>query len=708
MAPGDFAMRCPCCKNPWQLPASELPQGTAPPPPPPDSTCDDCTKSATEWEMRKGIFPENMELQADPGANFYEYANGGWIKNNPIPPEYSAWGAFHQLADQNLTITKSIVEEAAVASDDDIAKIVGDLWTCGMDTEAINAAGCTPIADLLSSINELLTTHSDPSQVTRVVATLHAQGVSALFGLSDAPDAKNSLHSIAQLHQGGLGLPDRDYYFDEDKAETRAKYIEHVARMLAMLPKLNQIDAAELTKVAGDVMAFETALAELHLTRTARRDPDLTYNIRTLAEVGEEAPGAVRWAEYFSEVGKAEPGPLNLDCPAFFTGMCRLVADLPAATLCAYLQWNVINHYAAYLWEEVDRADFEFFQKFLSGQAEMKPRWKRVLSVMNGQIGEAVGQLYVAKCFPPESKTKCLKIVNAVREVLERRLTEVAWMGDTTRVEALKKMAAFGVKIGYPDKWVDYSTLQLDRNGYGANVRRCEAFDFQRMLARLDVPVDRSRWLMAPQVVNAYYHPMLNEIVFPAAILQYPFFDPRSDDAVNFGAMGVVVGHEMTHGYDDKGRKYDFEGNLRDWWGEADAAEFKKRAQVIVDQASKHLVHGKPLNGELTQGENIADLGGLKLAYAAFQHAQAKEGDASTPDPSGFTPEQRFFLGYAQLWRQNITKERALQLVTIDPHGPADLRVNQPLRNMTEFHQAFTVKKGSAMWMPKDEQVDIW
>ena len=619
-------------------------------------------------------------------------------------------------------------------------------------------AGLTPLAPILATCDLAA------DDKTAAVAKLHAEyGVNVFFATGEGPDDKKSEWTLVQLHQSGLGLPDRDYYFDEDKAEKRALYEAHIASSLAMLG-----EEAEVAKVqAAAVMKLETKLAASHLTRSERRDPDTCYNKYSAAKLAALVKGAVEWPRYLELVGKPAPSAVNIDSPTALAVASRLLEATPTDELRAYLRWHVCKAYAQHLPKAFVDAHFEFFSKALSGQQEQKPRWKRAMAFVEDALGEAVGELYVEKYFGGEAKPRALATVENVRAALEHRLREVEWMAESTREKALQKMNEFNVKIGYPDEWVDYSKLRIAAGDHLGNVQRALAFEHARQMGYADAPTDRTRWLMLPQQINAYYHPNLNEIVFPAAILQPPFFDATADDAVNFGAMGAVVGHEsthdaarssvakrpdpfwprspipfghaarsllatrpdhvwprgpitfgpnrhpslmcaplatVTHGFDDQGRQYDFKGNLNDWWEKADGEEYERRVSVQVEQASRFAVYGKELNGKLTCGENIADLGGLKLAFAALNTQLDAKG--SPGHINGFDAHQRFFLSWAQVWRENTTKERALQMVTLDPHGPNEYRVNGPLTNMPEFHAAFGVKEGDAMWRPQAERVD--
>ena len=678
---------CPCCNNPWQRAvdgAFAL-------------SCGDCEADAKETT---GLDPANMDTSVDPAENFYRFANGKWLDSNPIPGEYPAWNTFTALHDANLGRLRTMLEElpAPGSGGDAIAEKVSSFWLAANDEQAVEAAGLAPLAPLLAVCDGAA---DDP---TAAVATLQAEyGVNVFFAIDEGPDEKDSTWTLLQVYQGGLGLPDRDYYFDEDKKDKRALYVAHIAATLELLGD----DPAAAKANAEAVMALETKLAAAHLTMTEKRDPETVYNKMSVCKLSALCKGAVDWVRFFDVAVGKQPKKLNVQSPPALAVASRALADATAPALRAYLRWHVAKSYASHLPKAFVDGHFEFFSKALSGQQEQKPRWKRAMAMVEAALGEAVGEVYVGKFFAGEAKTRALDVVESVRGALEARLHEVEWMQGATREKALEKMQGFGVKIGYPDKFIDYTTLEVRAGDHLGNVQRARAFEHRRAMGFADAPTDKTRWLMLPQQINAYYHPNLNEIVFPAAILQPPFFDATADEAVNFGSFGAVVGHEMTHGFDDQGSQYDAKGNLENWWAKADKEEYEKRVEVQVQQAAKQRVHGKELNGKLTCGENIADLGGLKLALRALrQRAAAAGGEA--PKINGFTPEQRFFLAWAQVWRENVSKEHALKMLTVDPHGPNQYRTNGPLANMPEFHAAFGIKDGASMCVAAEERVDIW
>mmetsp|Transcript_87826 Transcript_87826/g.170176 ORF Transcript_87826/g.170176 Transcript_87826/m.170176 type:complete len:748 (+) Transcript_87826:48-2291(+) len=736
---GDFdpAAGCVCCNNPWARGTGDafaLMCGTcAPAEPQPDDG------------EKRAIEPANMDTSVNPSDNFFQYTNGGWMRSNPIPPEYPSWNTFTAMHVANQERLKALLAELqekqeAAGGNGKAAALEGDeaklacFYAAAMDEAAVEAAGTSPLQPLLSCC----ALAKEPGAArAQAVATLHSKfAVGAFFGVGSSPDAADANLTIAQVGQGGLGLPDRDYYFDEDKADKREAYKKHIAVMLTLLdgggggggvpeeggeeePPAVFVAAAEI------IFALELELAAAHMTKTEKRDPLKTYNKMSLEELSalnEEDTGnseaAFDWFAFFAGLGKgaSELGSVNVRNVEAVKKTVSVINSTSPETIELYLRWHAVNSKAPYLPKAFVDADFDFFQKTLSGTAEQKPRWKRAMAWTESALGEALGQLYCARHFDERAKAKALAIVETVRASLEERLKEVDWMTSAeTRNQALAKMSSFRVKIGFPDKWVDYSSMgdlsrctQSARGGQASflgMVLQAQAFHEAREVSAMNAPTDRVKWEMTPQTVNAYYHPSLNEIVFPSAILQAPFFNVGADDAVNYGAMGAVVGHEMTHGFDDQGRKYDSEGTMRDWWTAGDASEYERRVNVMVEQASAYEVEGQNVQGKLTCGENIADLGGLRLALRALR---STPGYDEAKRVGGFTPTQRFFLSWAQAWRQNIGKERALQLLTLDPHGPNEMRCNGPLSNMPEFLEAFSVPEGAPMFKPETARVDIW
>lgn len=651
--------------------------------------------------QEKPIDPANFDPSVKPWDDFYEYANGGWLKANPIPPEYSAWGAFHELHERNNAALRKELEAAAAVKDakpGSPEQLVGDFYASGMDEAAIEKAGIEPLADDFARIAAI----DGPEALARTMAHLTERGVDAGFYFGSGQDAKDSESVIAQLYQAGIGLPEREYYREpgEEAEKLRAAYVAHVARTFELLgdPKEKAEDAAQR------VMALETKLAEASMPNVELRDPDATYHKMTPVELRELMPNFA-WDAYFDAVGMKDPGAVNVGQPKFFGAFDALVKDVSVEDWQAYLRWHLTSAASQFLGEKFVNEWFDFYARTLNGNEELKPRWKRVMAAIDDSVGEALGQLYVQENFPPEAKEQALHLVDNLREALKERIEALPWMGAETKKAALRKLAAMTVKIGYPDVWKDYAGLKIDRGPYVGNVFRSNAFEFQRDLAKIGKPVDRNEWEMSPPTVNAYFHPSMNEIVFPAGILQPPFFDPKADDAVNYGGIGAVIGHELTHGFDDQGRKYDEKGNLENWWTADDLKNFQGRAQKIIDQFDAYeVLDGLNVNGRLTTGENIADLGGAKIAYAALQKALAEK---PAPDEiEGFTPAQRFFLSYAQTWRTNERDESIRVQVKTDPHSPAEFRVNGPLSNLEEFAEAFECPPDSPM--VRKERVEIW
>ena len=581
-----------------------------------------------------------------------------------------------------------------------------------MDEKSIEALGVEPMKELLDLCAETSNKKNDKVEFAKCLGKMaYKYQVCPFFGIGASPDKENSQHSIAQVYQGGIKLPDRDYYFDEDKEDQRGAYKKCMAMLLTLLDDPNaETPSDEAVETAVKVFLLERSLAEAHMTKTENRDPHETNNKMSIEELSKLGNDEFDFASYFeSATGMTiqQIGDINLRNVKALQKVAEIAPTTDPDTLTAYFRWMAVASLAPYLPNSFVNAHFEFYEKTLQGTQEIKPRWKRVMDFTESALGEALGKLYCAKHFDQASKERALTIVEQVRQALEDRLKEVDWMkSDTTRENALKKMGKFGVKIGYPDRWIDYSLLSIDESEpFLSMAFKAREFSNDEEIKEMNAPTDRLKWFMTPQTVNAYYHPSLNEIVFPAAILQHPFFDKDADDAVNFGSMGAVIGHEMTHGFDDKGRKFDYSGNMVDWWTKEDGEEYERRVEVMVNQANEFQVHGQAVKGKLTSGENIADLGGLRLALRGLTSTKGYDPNLLI---DGFTPVQRFFLSWAQCWRQNITKERALQLLTIDPHGPNEMRCNGPLSNMSEFHEAFEVRDSDPMHKPIKSRVDIW
>ena len=661
-----------------------------------------CNTPQKEVVKIAAINPANMDTTVAAGTDFYEYACGGWIKNNPLKPEYARFGTFDQLLENNQEQLRVLIEELSATPHEagSVAGKIGALYAMGLDSTKLNADGVAPVKEELAAINALAT----KSDVSKMVATLHKEGMAPFFALFVDADEKNSAMNIVQLYQAGIGMGDRDYYLleDEGSAKMRDAYRAYINKLFTLAGSSpEQADAA-----VDAVMKIEKAIADISYGREDLRDSQKNYN-KLAYEDFKQIESPLDWDVYFESMGLAGLKELDAKQINFYKDMSEALRNTTVDEQKYYLAFNLLSAAAPYLSDDFVDADFEFYGKVMSGKQEQQPRWKRSLNTVNGALGEAVGEMYVEKYFPASSKEKMLTLVGNLQTALSERINGLEWMSDTTKAKAQEKLAAFTVKIGYPDKWRDYSGLEIKDDSYWANVRRSNIFDMAYQLADVDKPVDKSRWHMNPQTVNAYYNPTTNEICFPAAILQPPFFNPDADDAVNYGAIGVVIGHEMTHGFDDQGRNYDKDGNLIDWWTAEDAVRFTERADKLVDQYDQIIVIDTlHANGRFTLGENIADHGGLLVAHQAYLNSlKGKE----TPAPiDGFTNEQRFFLGYATLWGQNIRPEEIRRRTKIDPHSLGKWRVNAALRNIAPFYAAFDIKEGDPMFMAPVDRVVIW
>jgi putative endopeptidase len=644
-----------------------------------------------------------MDPAVNPATDFFQFADGQWLRDNPVPPDKSRWASFAELAERNWYLIRDILESSARDSQTLPAhsprREVGDFYASVMDTNRIEALGLKPLADDLKKIDGVKST----KDLFALLADFHQRGIGGLFDAGFGPDAKNSSVYAVELEQGGLALPDRDYYLKDSFAGKLVQYHDHVTKMFVLLGDRPETAATN----AGIVVAMEKELAQSSRTRVDRRDPDKNYNKFSHADLAARTP-AVLWNAYFDGCHLAAPAYEIVGQPEFFDTVNRMVQERPLSDWQVYLRWHLLHGSAAYLTAAFEQENFNFYGQVLSGQLEQEPRWKRAAHILDGHIGEALGQLYVEKCFPPEAKARMTELVGNLKSVFHDRLEKVSWMTDETRAKALVKFSYFTQKIGCPDKFRDYSAVELRRDDLLGNVRRAELFESRREIARVGQAVDRTEWHMTPETVNAYYSPEQNEIVFPAGILQPPFFDLTLDDAVNYGAIGVVIGHEMTHGYDDEGRKFDGHGNLKSWWTEADAKAFDARAQLVVDEYNGfEALPGLHVNGKLTLGENLADLGGVHIAYEAMERALAKD-PAKRKNIDGFTPEQRFFISFAQIWRTNVRDAEAQRLITVDPHSPGRFRAYGPLLNVQEFYDAFNIPAGSPMWLAPEKRAIIW
>ncbi len=654
-----------------------------------------------ESKKIRGFDLSNLNPAVSPSVDFYEYAIGGWLKNNPIPGEYSSWGSFDVLYEENNLLIKAIIDDIAagkIESNENFEKL-SVLYNSGMDTVKIEKAGFAPLTPYLDRISSIKNT----ADFIKEVAYAYMRTSSPLFGFYAEQDEKNSTMMIGGLSQGGLGLPERDYYIstDESSVEIQNKYKAHIINMF----KLIGYSDAEAAQISNTVYSIEKQLADSSFTNVELRDVQANYNKMSLTDLQKISPN-FDWKLFFSELGLKDMTELNVRQIKFFKHLSDLMEQVALKDWKFYLQWNLLYNNTGYLSSSFVNERFDFYGKFLMGAKVLQPRWKRVLSVINGQIGEILGKVYVKKYFPPEAKEKAQTIVKSLLSAMGTRIKGLTWMTDETKTKALNKLSFFNYKIGYPDKWIDYSKLKFENKSYFENVMEASYFNTLLDYNKIGKPVDKAEWGMTPQTVNAYYNPVLNEIVFPAAILQPPFFDYLADDALNYGAMGAVIGHEVTHGFDDQGRQYDFDGNIRDWWTKTDEEQFNSKTKLIIDQYNNYnVIDSVYINGELTIGENIADLGGLTVSFEAFKNSQQFKENKSI---DGFTPAQRFFLSWAQAWRTNMTEEYVKWLVKVDVHSPAKFRVNGPFANMPEFFDAFGLKDGDKMKRSANELIKIW
>jgi len=639
----------------------------------------------------------SMDTGADPCVDFFTYSCGGWIKNNPIPPDQTSWSVYSKLEDDNKTLLRAILESSARPEGrrDAVTQKIGDYFAACMDENAINAVAIKPLQPLLDQIQQL--------RFKRDIANVIAVMVpgDSLFRFRSDQDYKDSTQVIAEADQGGLGLPDRDYYLKTDakSVELRKAYVAHLQKIFELLGDKSSTSAIE----AQTVMRIETALAKGSLTRVERRDPRKLYHKMTIEQLVALSP-SFQWKTYFTKVGLPSLEALNVETPEFFKTLTIELRDEPLASWKAYLRWHLINANAPFLSSEFVNADFDFYGKTLQGAQELEPRWKRCVGYTDNDLGEALGQAYVERTFSPDAKRRAQKMVMEIEEAMGRDIESLSWMTPATKEHALEKLHTVANKIGYPDKWRDYTALTIVRNDEMGNVLHAREFEFQRQLAKIGKPVDRGEWLMTPPTVNAYYDPQMNDINFPAGVLQPPLFDPNSDAAPNFGDTGATIGHELTHGFDDEGRQFDAHGNLRDWWTPEDAKAFEQRASCISDQYSQYVILDDiKINGKLTLGEDVADLGGLILSYMAWQ--DDTKGQTLKPI-EGFTPEQRFFIAYGQSWCSSTRDETKRLRATIDPHSPDKYRANGVVSNMPEFQEAFHCKAGAPM--VRENRCRVW
>lgn len=653
-----------------------------------------------------GISPDDPAFdvaESDPSVSprddFYRFVNGGWIDANPVPAEYGAWGAFQELHERNQGILHGILED--VASRDDIEPgtpehWVGTYYRSGMDTERIETLGTKPLEPWLARISAIVSLED----VADVLVSMHRSAIDALFDFAVMPDFDDAAAHLFYLGQSGLGLPDRDYYMrdDETSLQLLGDYRAHVQNTFELLGERDPASAA------ASVLAIERSIAELSYTNVQMRDVELVTNRYLIDDVDALMP-RFGMRRYLEAIGAGSEPAVNIDNEGFYPGMDLLLAETSIDEWKRYLTWNVVRSLASSLPEPFERESFDFYGTKLGGQQEQKARWKRVLAAGSGDIGQLIAQLYVRDNFPPRAKERMEHLVERLFDAMRATLEEITWMGPETKRQAIEKLDGFGSKIGYPDEWRDYGSLELTEGTWLENRLACRRFEVKRQLAKLGEPVDPHEWSIAPHIVNAYYSPLRNEIVFPAGILQQPFFSLDADAAVNYGAIGAVIGHEITHGFDDQGSRFDARGNVRNWWTEDDRAEFDARAAIMVEQFSAYEIEdGMFVNGELTLGENIADLGGLRIALRALD---AELGDHTQPI-AGLTPHQRFFMSWARVWRRNYTDEYLRLIVNSDPHSPSNLRCNGPMSNLIPFADAFGIPHDDPMMRPPSDRVDIW
>ena len=634
----------------------------------------------------------NLDRSCKPCDDFYQFAVGGWLKANPIPPEYPEWGSFITLQDKNQQALRGILETAAANESNTPGsneQKIGDFYASCIATKEIDAQGLKPISAELGSIAAI---HDTPGLI-ETGAHLQTEGVGVLFNFGSDQDFKDSSKVIGEATQGGISLPDRDYYTrdDEESTKLRQQFTEHAAKLLVLAGDAQDKATAE----ANTVLAIETALAKASMTNVERRDPEKIYHKMSVTEAQSLTPH-LSWDAYFQAVGSPKLAEINIGQPEFFKALEAMLTSVPLSDWKTYFRWQLINRSAALVSDPFVQENFAFNGRILTGSKEIRPRWKRCTSATDEQLGEALGQVYVQKYFPSEAKARALELVHNLLAALRDDLQTLPWMSPVTRAAAIEKLEAFALKIGYPDKWRDYSALKIDRGSYVRNTFRGAQFENARDLAKIGKPVDRGEWGMTPPTVDAYDNPQLNEIVFPAGILQPPFYDPKRDDAYNYGGIGAVIGHEITHGFDDQGAQFDLHGNLKNWWTPGDLKNFKERGECVAKQFDGYEVEkGLHENGKLVEGESIADLGGVTLAYAALQ--KSRHGKPEDKDSNGFTAEQRFFLGYAENWAVNVRPEFARLQTNTDPHPLPRFRANGPLSNMAEFARAFGCKKDDAM-----------
>ena len=654
-----------------------------------------------EAKVSTGINLANLDTTAVPGNDFFRFACGGFNDSHPLTAEYSRYGAFEMLMEDNQKQLKEMIEEFASKENPvgSQGQKIGDLYNLAMDSVKLNADGITPIKPMLDKIAAM----SDKNQIMQVKAEMFNNGIGTYFSNYVYGDPKNSTLNIFQIAQGGINLGEKEYYLDTDESTTaiREQYKLYITKLFT----LAGFSEDEAKQKMADVMEVETAIAKASYSAVERRNPEANYHKMSYDDLKKTFPG-IDWDAYLKALGVEGVTELNVEQIEPIKEVEKLINTLPLSRHISYLQYNLLDAAASYLSDDFVAARFDFYGKVLSGRQVNQPRWKRAVNAVNGMLGEIVGQMYVEKYFPAAAKERMVALVKNLQSALGERIQAQEWMSDSTKVRAMEKLSTFHVKVGYPDKWKDYSDLNIEKDSYWANVCRAAQWGTKDMFSRIGKPVDKDEWLMSPQTVNAYYNPQTNEICFPAAILQYPFFDMNADDAFNYGAIGVVIGHEMTHGFDDQGRQYDKDGNLKDWWAEGDGDRFNERTKVMVDFFNNiEVLPGLKANGQLTLGENIADHGGLNVSYLAYKNATKNN---PLPEEDGFTADQRFFIAYATLWAGNIREEEIRSRTKSDPHSLGEWRVNGALPHVDAWYEAFGITEKDSMYLVPENRCRVW
>ncbi|PHS10481.1 MAG: endothelin-converting protein [Kordia sp.] len=666
--------------------------------------CKDNTKEQEVVSITNGINVDLMDKTISPNEDFFQFINGTWLKNNTIPDDRTRWGSFDELRkmtdDDVLSIVNKAMNDVSIKENSDQAKALY-LYKSILNTKQRDILGITPIKEVLTQIDAI----DNISDLQAYLTAMEPKGSTAFFGTYIGADSKDSNKNVVYLGAGSVGLPDRDYYIkeDSDSKEKREKYVSHITKMLQYLGDSKELAA----KSAKQILSFETKLAIPKMDKVERRDARNRYNPMAITDLQKMVP-SINWKGYFTSLGIAKLDTVIVSQLKYTKALQEVFTENNISDWKAYLKWGVFNNSAGKLSEELEKANWDFYSKTLKGAKEQRPRTERALATVNGTVGEALGKLYVSEKFPPEAKAKAKRMITNVLKAFENRINNLAWMSENTKLKAIEKLNATTVKIGYPDKWKDYSKLNIEKgNSYFENMQNVSEWRFKENINKLNEPVDKTEWHMSPQTVNAYFNPSYNEIVFPAAILQPPFYDYKADDAVNYGGIGAVIGHEISHSFDDSGARFDKNGNLNNWWTEEDAEKFKVLGKALADQYSAiEVLPETNINGEFTLGENIGDLGGVNVAYDALQLYYEKNGKPEKID--GFTGEQRYFMSWATVWRSKYRDEALKNQIKTDPHSPGMVRASQPLKNVDAFYDAFNIKEGDSMYITEDERVRIW